>query len=58
MLHNHPSGDPMPSTSDIFLTNKLRQACSPIDIKLIDHIIVGEEVFYSFSDERTQKNIN
>ncbi len=58
VLHNHPSGDPRPSKSDIFLTNKLRQACSLIAIKLIDHIIFGDEDFYSFDMEKTYRIIN
>ncbi len=55
LLHNHPSGDPRPSQQDIRFTDKLHGACRMLDIKLIDHIIVGGEHFYSFSDERTYK---
>ena len=58
LLHNHPSGDPKPSRSDIILTDRLRQACSVMDIKLIDHIIVGGDYLYSFNDERTYKIIS
>ena len=53
--HNHPSGDSTPSRNDICLTNKLREACSLIGINLNDHIVVGEDDFYSFCDERTIK---
>ena len=53
--HNHPSGDSTPSRNDIFLTNKLREACSLIGINLNDHIVVGEDSFFSFCDERTFK---
>ena len=53
--HNHPSGDATPSGSDISLTNKLRQACSLVGIELTDHIIVGEEDFYSFDMEIAYK---
>ena len=55
VLHNHPSGDATPSGSDISLTNKLRQACSLVGIELTDHIIVGEEDFYSFDMEKAYK---
>ena len=58
LLHNHPSGDPKPSSNDIFFTSKLREACILMDIKLIDHIIVGGDYLYSFSDEKTYRIIN
>ena len=51
LLHNHPSGDPRPSQSDILFTVKLRKACSLMDIQLLDHIIIGENEFYSFANE-------
>lgn len=56
--HNHPSGISTPSASDIQLTRKLMDACRMLDISLLDHIIVGDEDFYSFSDEQTHKIIN
>jgi DNA repair protein RadC len=55
VLHNHPSGASVPSSHDVFFTSKLREACVLMDIRLTDHIIVGEEEFYSFCDERTFK---
>ena len=58
ILHNHPSGASAPSNHDIFFTSKLREACVLMDIKLADHIIVGEEEFYSFYDEKTYKIIS
>lgn len=58
ILHNHPSGTPAPSNHDIFFTSKLREACVLMDIRLADHIIVGEEEFYSFCDEKTYKIIS
>jgi DNA repair protein RadC len=39
--HNHPSGDPAPSTADIQVTRQLREAAKIIDIDLLDHVIVG-----------------
>lgn len=55
LLHNHPSGDPNPSKEDISFTDKLRKACSLLDIQMIDHIIVGEESFFSFAEDTTTK---
>lgn len=48
-LHNHPSGDPQPSQQDIELTNRLCQSCQMMGVKVLDHIIIGEERFYSFA---------
>ena len=55
LVHNHPSGVCTPSKGDIRLTDKIRQACNLLEIPLIDHIVVGEDDFYSFCDERTFK---
>ena len=54
LMHNHPSGDPLPSPNDIRFTKQLRQACSLMDVQLLDHIITADEGFYSFSEETTQ----
>ena len=51
LLHNHPSGDPRPSQQDIHFTDRLNKACSLMDIKLLDHIVVGENGYFSFADE-------
>lgn len=40
-LHNHPSGDPAPSSADIQVTRQLRQAGTVLEIDLLDHVIVG-----------------
>ncbi len=40
-VHNHPSGDPTPSSADISVTRKLREAAKTIDITLLDHVILG-----------------
>ncbi|MNT05736.1 hypothetical protein D3C72_1403680 [compost metagenome] len=42
LVHNHPSGDPSPSKSDIDVTIKLRDASEMLDIKLLDHIVIGD----------------
>lgn len=51
LFHNHPSGNPHPSKADIAETEKLKKACDLFDISLIDHIIIGDDCFYSFADE-------
>lgn len=48
--HNHPSGSIEPSESDIILTKDLISATRALSIKILDHIIVGEEKTYSFAD--------
>lgn len=51
LIHNHPSGSPSPSTEDIRLTEKIKLAGTYIDIKVLDHIIIGDGCYYSFADE-------
>jgi len=41
VMHNHPSGDPSPSTADRSLTARLKEGASFLQINLIDHIIIG-----------------
>lgn len=43
LVHNHPSGDPKPSSADIAMTNTIAQAAAPLGVALHDHIIVGRE---------------
>ncbi len=42
--HNHPSGEPTPSESDRHITRRLQQALELIDVRLLDHLVVGSEV--------------
>lgn len=51
IAHNHPSGNTRPSDEDIHLTKKIKEAGKLFDIALLDHIIVGENSYYSFTDE-------
>ena len=51
VAHNHPSGNLKPSQQDIDLTKKLKAACATMEITLNDHLIIGENAYYSFSDE-------
>lgn len=48
--HNHPSGDWMPSANDISATNALKEACTAINIPLLDHIIISRDGYYSFAE--------
>jgi DNA repair protein RadC len=52
LVHNHPSGDSMPSQADITQTDRLRAALRTVEITLLDHIIVAEDSYFSFSDDR------
>lgn len=51
LAHNHPSGNPKPSRADEDLTLKIKQAGDFLDIKVLDHIIITSEGFFSFADE-------
>ena len=61
VAHNHPSGDPTPSEADIRVTRQLREAAKILSVKLLDHVVCGEQSsdpsslanfkgYYSFSD--------
>ncbi len=51
LVHNHPSGNPAPSESDKELTRSMVFAGAMMQIKLLDHIIIGDNRFYSFAGE-------
>src|SRR5215510_9626947 len=51
LSHNHPSGDPHPSQEDRALTVRLVQAGKLLGVEVLDHIIVGDGLYYSFADE-------
>ena len=48
LLHNHPSGDPTPSREDYSTTRILKEAGELLGIKIMDHIIIGDGIYYSF----------
>jgi len=50
-VHNHPSGDPIPSPSDKDITKELVSAGGLMQIKVLDHIIIGDNRYFSFADE-------
>ena len=50
-VHNHPSGNPAPSTSDREMTRQLVYVGKIMQMKVVDHIIIGNDRYYSFADE-------
>jgi DNA repair protein RadC len=50
LVHNHPSGDPYPSSQDIDITNRIKKACEIVGVRLLDHIIIGKnkQDYFSF----------
>ncbi len=50
LMHNHPSGDPSPSRDDRELTNRIRSLGDMLELPMTDHIIFGDNCFYSFND--------
>jgi DNA repair protein RadC len=50
-VHNHPSGDPGPSESDKDITKELVFAANIIQLKVLDHLIIGNNCYFSFADE-------
>lgn len=51
LCHNHPSGSIKPSQADELLTQKIKEAARFVDMKVLDHIIVSDEGYFSFADE-------
>ena len=51
LAHNHPSGVCVPSEADKGITDKLKQALTTVDIRVLDHIIVGHMATYSFAEQ-------
>jgi DNA repair protein RadC len=51
LAHNHPSGSLKPSMADEELTKKIREAAKYHDIKVVDHIILNDESYFSFADD-------
>ncbi len=52
VVHNHPSGDPSPSPEDIQLTRALLESGKLLDIKVLDHLIIGRDVFVSMKQRK------
>ena len=51
LIHNHPSGDTTPSNEDISITNRLIECGNLVGIKVLDHIIIGDNKFLSFKEK-------
>lgn len=52
LLHNHPSGDPTPSREDYAMTQRMKTCGELMDLNLSDHIIIGDNRYYSFRENR------
>ena len=52
VVHNHPSGDPTPSDHDQELTRALKAAAATVDVRFLDHLIIGDSAPYSFKANR------
>ena len=51
VAHNHPSGDPTPSVEDRTVTERLKQAGELLGIQVLDHVVLGQDRYFSFADE-------
>jgi len=51
VVHNHPSGDPTPSTEDMAITARLKHAGEILGINLLDHVVIGDGRYVSFADD-------
>lgn len=51
LVYNHPSGDPSPSTEDKEITKRLKDAGNLLGIRVLDHVIIGDDDHFSFADE-------
>jgi DNA repair protein RadC len=51
LIHNHPSGEPEPSQDDIEITNRIISACELVGIRILDHVIIGDNNYFSFFNE-------
>jgi len=56
LCHNHPGGNVTPSYADINMTNQLRKMLGPLGVEVIDHIIIGENQYFSFFENHMLKS--
>jgi len=57
LAHNHPGGRAKPSIADINITRKIASACRLVDVEVMDHIILTENGYYSFKDNRLLEEV-
>lgn len=55
LVHNHPSGSPLPGIADINQTRTLKKALETCEISLLDHVVIGDGSYYSFADEEVRE---
>ncbi len=55
LVHNHPSGNPTPSRADISQTDAVRKAVRSVGLELLDHVVVCDDCFFSFSDDKMSR---
>src|SRR5690606_42007322 len=58
LAHNHPSGSIRPSSADKQITSKLKEGGYALDIKILDHLIIAQDRYYSFSEDRKSTRLN
>ncbi|HPO91773.1 MAG TPA: JAB domain-containing protein, partial [Victivallales bacterium] len=51
IIHNHPSGETNPSQEDIDITRRMKNTLQELNIRLIDHIIIGKSTYFSFLEK-------
>ena len=57
LVHNHPSGNPHPSQADIHQTEALRKGVGTVGLDLMDHVVVADDCFFSFADNRMYRAV-
>lgn len=58
LLHNHPGGDPTPSENDLMITERICKTGILTDIPLLDHIIIGDNTYFSFKESKLMTNMS
>ena len=55
LVHNHPSGSPMPGRADLRETERLKKAAALMGMELLDHVIIADNAYFSFADEKVTR---
>ena len=58
LLHNHPGGEPLPSENDLLVTERIVRTGTLTDIPLVDHIILGDNSYFSFKESKLLSDIS